>query len=158
MLFASLLWAHLTFCHFPPFPQADCALSGADSQVGGLVYILGSRGPLQWTLLWDWEFLPLPLPPPVFTDRGFEALIFPCWSPGLWGLSRSLVVPPGLSACKCGISWSITTTSPSLVSQLPPCYAPSPPWLPVSAPPTSVDDCFFFNSLVVGFPYSLIFW
>ena len=30
-------------------------------------------------------------------------------------------------------------------------------WLPVSAPPTSLDECFFFISLVVGLPYSLIF-
>ena len=32
------------------------------------------------------------------------------------------------------------------------------PWLPVSAPPTGLDECFFFNSLVVGLLYSLIFW
>ena len=32
-----------------------------------------------------------------------------------------------------------------------------PPWLPVSAPPTGLDECFFFISLVVGLPYSLIF-
>ena len=30
--------------------------------------------------------------------------------------------------------------------------------LRVSAPPTSLDGCFFFNSLVVRLPYSLIFW
>ena len=29
--------------------------------------------------------------------------------------------------------------------------------LPVSAPPTSLDECFFFNSLVVRLPYSSIF-
>ena len=29
--------------------------------------------------------------------------------------------------------------------------------LPVPTPPTSLDEC-FFNSLVVGLPYSLIFW
>ena len=44
---------------------------------------------------------------------------------------------------------------------------PSPPaaalprvlstWLPISAPPTGLDECFFFNSLVVGLPYSSIF-
>ena len=44
---------------------------------------------------------------------------------------------------------------------------PSPPaaalprvlsaWLPISAPPTGLDECFFFNSLVVGLSYSLIF-
>ena len=31
-------------------------------------------------------------------------------------------------------------------------------WLPVSSPPTGLDECVFFNSLVVGLPYSLIFW
>ena len=30
-------------------------------------------------------------------------------------------------------------------------------WLPVSTPPTNLDECFFFISLVVGLPYSLIF-
>ena len=30
-------------------------------------------------------------------------------------------------------------------------------WLPVSAPPTGLDECVFFNSLVVGLPYSSIF-
>ena len=29
--------------------------------------------------------------------------------------------------------------------------------LPVSTTPTGLDECVFFNSLVVGFPYSLIF-
>ena len=39
------------------------------------------------------------------------------------------------------------------------CLVTSPlcPWLPVSAPPTGLDECFFFNSLVVRLPYSLIF-
>ena len=30
--------------------------------------------------------------------------------------------------------------------------------LPFSAPPTSLDECFFFNSLVVRLPYSSMFW
>ena len=30
--------------------------------------------------------------------------------------------------------------------------------LPISTPPTGLNECFFFNSLVVGVPYSLIFW
>ena len=30
-------------------------------------------------------------------------------------------------------------------------------WLPVSSPPTGLDECFFFNSLVYGLPYSSIF-
>ena len=47
---------------------------------------------------------------------------------------------------------------PPLVLQPPPCCESSPPQLPVSAPPTSLDDCFFFNSLVVRLPFSSIFW
>ena len=31
-------------------------------------------------------------------------------------------------------------------------------WLPISAPPTSLDECFYVNFLVVRLPYSLIFW
>ena len=30
-------------------------------------------------------------------------------------------------------------------------------WLPASTHPTSLDECFLFNSLLVGLPYSLIF-
>ena len=45
----------------------------------------------------------------------------------------------------------------SPLHQLLPCSESSPPQLPVSAPPTSLDEC-FFNSLVVRFSYSSIFW
>ena len=44
------------------------------------------------------------------------------------------------------------------VHQPPPCCESSLPQLPISAPPTSTDECFFFNSLVIRLPYSLIFW
>ena len=43
------------------------------------------------------------------------------------------------------------------VHQPPLCCESSPPRLPVCAPPTSLDECFFFISLVVWLPYSLIF-
>ena len=42
-----------------------------------------------------------------------------------------------------------------------PYHLSSQPQLPVLAPPTHLDKCFFFNSLVVGLPYSSIlcqFW
>ena len=35
---------------------------------------------------------------------------------------------------------------------------PSPPQLPISAPTTGLEECFFFNSSVVGLPYSSILW
>ena len=60
-----------------PLPTSKLGPSGADSQVGGFVYVLGPHGSLQWTLLWVWEFLPLLQPLQVFSVRGFEAL-FPC--------------------------------------------------------------------------------
>ena len=38
------------------------------------------------------------------------------------------------------------------VLQLPPCHESSLLRLPVSTPPTGLDGCFFFKSLVVGLP------
>ena len=46
---------------------------------------------------------------------------------------------------------------PRWVRQSPPCHESSPSLLPVSAPPTGLNECFFFISLVVGLPYSSIF-
>ena len=135
-----LLSTHPAFSHFPPFPQVDCALSGTDSQVGGFVHILGPHRPLQWTLLSDWQFVPPLQPPEIFTAKRFEALVSPRWNPGSVGLSLfPVVVPPGLSKRESG------TTPPAA-------------WLPISAPPTSLDEFGFFNSLVVGLPYSLTSW
>ena len=63
-----------SFQSLPPLPTSKFGPSGADSQAGGFVYILGPWGSLLWTVLWGWEFL-LPLQPPwVFSVRGFEAL------------------------------------------------------------------------------------
>ena len=46
---------------------------------------------------------------------------------------------------------------PCWVHQLPPCCESSLPCLPIPAPPTGLDGCFFFISLVVRLPYSSIF-
>ena len=73
-------------------------------------------------------------------------LYFPHWNPGLCILSHSSVVPPGLSAHECGTA-SHRLTHPVLHPL--PCRVSSPPLLPASAPPTGLDECFFFNSLVV---------
>ena len=98
-------------------------------------------------------------PTGVFTQR-FEAL-FPrtgamgcvvCFAP-LQFLPVYLCVPPGLSMCECGATGSI---SHHLVGSTSRCTS-SPPQLPISAPPTGLDECFFFISLVVRLPYSLIF-
>ena len=87
------------------------------------------------------------------------------WNSGLHGLFCSPVVPPSLSTHECGTTRS---TIRCFAGSASPCLAhPGPPAtispqflsarLPVSAPPTGLDECVFFNSLVVGLPYSLIF-
>ena len=67
--------AHLlaSFQSFPLLPTRKLGPPTADSLVSGFVYILRTRGSLQVTLLWGWEFLPLLQPPQIFTNRGFEA-------------------------------------------------------------------------------------
>ena len=80
------------------------------------------------------------------------------------GLLRSPAIPPGLSLRECAAAGSascytacpIHSPPPHWVCQLLPCRKSSPPRLPVSAPPSSLDECFFI-SLVVGLPYSSIF-
>ena len=93
---------------------------------------------------------------------------------------QSEVLRLNFSALEPWVVWSVLLPSCSsqficmqmwdcLVCQLPPCLlgpsaaalpclTSSPPQLPVSAPPTSLHECFFFNSLVAGLQCSLIFW
>ena len=68
-----------------------------------------------------------------------------------------LVYPPGLSHANVGLLSLPAVTSPvqSASCHLAVCLLCL---LHVTAPPTSLDQCFFFNSLVVGLPHSLIFW
>ena len=100
--------------------------------------------------------------PQVFSVRGFISLcLFPkpwrtlgfavCLTPQLFLLAYlhtnvGQPVPPP------------TASLPLVLLQPAPCHESSPPWLPISTPPTSMDEYFFFNSLAVGCPYSLIFW
>ena len=55
--FAQLL---VGFQSLPPLPTSKLGPSGVDYWVGGFVYILGTCGSLQWTLLCGWKFLLLP--------------------------------------------------------------------------------------------------
>ena len=66
------------------------------------------------------------------------------------------------------VAWSVSLpscSSPFIRTQMwahplhqqPPCHESSLLWLPVSTPPTSLHECFFFISLVVRLLYSLIF-
>ena len=146
----------------PLLPTSKLGPSGVDSQVGGFVYILGRHEPLQWTLLWGWEFLPLLQPSKVFTVKGFEAL-FPALEPWVaWSVS--------LPSCS---SWFICTQMQDHpVLQLLPCCESSPTcclslpllqvWMDVSSLTTWLSDfhtgwfsgsscCFLFLNLLSFF-------
>ena len=94
------------------------------------------------------EFLPLlPQPPQVFSISGLR-LYFPVLAPWIvcvtGSASCSLACPAPQSTTSLGLS---ATVLPQVLSTR----------LPVSTPPTGLDECFFFISLVVGLPYSSIF-
>ena len=142
-----LLSSRPTFRHYPMLPESRlCPLSccpGADSWVGGFVYVLGSCGPLQGTVLIDWEFIPPPQPPQALTARGSEALSAWHWNPGLHGLSHSwwllsvyLHINVGPSALPASVLPAQSSSHCLAVQPLHPA-CPSPPilsvWMNVSS-------------------------
>ena len=103
-------------------------------------------------------------PPP---PRGLR-LYFPALDAGALGCAVCLAPPPVLPVYLCAnvVPWGLPAAAwpspvhnltPRWVRQLLPCHKSSPPPLPVSTPPTGLDERFFFISLVVRLPYSLIF-
>ena len=141
-----LAWLLTCFQSLPPLPTNKLGPSGSDSRVG--VYILGPSGSLQQTLLWGWEFLLTPQPPHVFSVRGFEAL-FSC--------VRNL----GCTVCLAPQLFLLAYLHVNMGPHNPPGAAL--PWVLFSLPAPLCPSywsgwIFFFNSLVVGLPYSLIFW
>ena len=152
-----LLQLSVSFQSLLLLPLIKLGPSGADFRVGGFVYVLGPCGSLQQTLLWGWEFLLLPQPSQVFSVRGFEAL-FPmleswvAWSILLPSCSYWFIC---LQMLDCPLHQPLLflprSSSLCLVVRV------LSAQLPVSTPPTGLDECFFFNSLVVRLPYSLIF-
>ena len=89
----------------------------------------------------------------MFSISGLR-LYFPALEP--W-VSRSVSLPSCSSQFVCTQMWDHP------LHQLLPCWPATtlPPvlsaWLPVSTHPTRLDECVFFNSLVVGLPFSSIF-
>ena len=113
------------------------------------MYILGPHGSL------DLDFFLLLQPPQVFSVRGFEALFlcigtlrYVVWlAPQL-----SLLVYPHANVGPPATALPAPSSSHCLA------VCPFHPSCPSPPPPTSLDECFFFNSLVVRLPYSSIFW
>ena len=139
------------FQSLPLLPTIKLGPSSAVSRVGGLVHALGPVGLSNKLSCEAGSFSCCRLNP----HRRFGVL-FPC--AGTLGCAVCLipqlfllvylhteVEPPTLPAA----------ALPALVLQLPQQVLSTR--IPISAPPTSLCECFFFNSLVVRLPYSSIF-
>ena len=94
-----------SFQSLPPLPTIKLHHSGADSCVGGLVYVLELCGSLQQTLLRMGVSLAAASTPTVFSIRGLR-LYLPRLEPRVAGLSCSPIVPPSLSTWECGTARS----------------------------------------------------
>ena len=146
MPLASLLYSCPTFCHFPQYLQANCPFGCRC--VGGWACVCIR---IPWASPMDspvrMEVSLTTATPTGFTPRVFESF-FPCTGTvdAQVCLAPQLFLPAYLHA-----------NVGNLVCQLPHCHESSSPWLPISAPPTSLYECFFFNSLVFGLPSILIF-
>ena len=93
----------------------------------------------------------------IFTARDFETLVSCTGTLGCTVcLTPQLFLPVYLHV-NVGPPCLPATTLPTPVLQLLPCCESSAQ-LPISAPPTGLDECFLFNSLVIGLPYSSVVW
>ena len=132
-----------TFCHFPLFPQAVCALSDADF-AGGWVCV-------DFRILWGSPIKspvrlgvsPITIPTDVFTAWGFESLVSHAET---LGFRVHLILPLFPWAClstKVGLAVQSSSRCPA---SCPLCSAaPLRPFY-------HLVEC-FFNSLVVGLPW-----
>ena len=147
-----LLSSQLAFSHFLCYPQANWALLVLIPGWVGLCMFEDPVG-LSNELSCEAGSFSCHLNRHRFFQSEVLRLYFPVVEPWVvW----SLLVP---WLPRSYFSWFICTQIwDCLVHQLLPCHKSSSPWLPVFAPPTSVDEGFFFNSLVVRLPYSSIFW
>ena len=146
------------FIHFPYVTGALLAIAlMVILKVGGFSYILSPWGPLK-ALSWETKSLFCCPTPHLFLQAEVMKLYSSCWNSELYSLAWGWdhLIPCYCSwflstTCECGTTHSTTVASPyHSVTSL--------PQLCNSAPLTHLDEYGFFKSLVVGFPYSLIFW
>ena len=124
-----LAWLSASFQSLPLWPTSQLGPSGADSQVGGYMYVLGPCGSLQQTHV-RLRVSPSAATPTGFYSQRFWGFISLRQNPGLCSLSRSPIVPPGLSNTNVGL--------PHLVCQSPPC---PPGLLPAALPHHLCPGC-----------------
>ena len=149
-----LLGSWMAFSHFFYYPQANWALLVLNPRWVGLCTFQDPVGLSNEVSCEAGSFSCCFNPHRFFSVRGFEAL-FPC--NGTLSCVIYLILQLFfLVYLHENVGWLslLATASPALVLQPPPCHKSSASMLPVSTPPTGVDECFFFNSLVVGIPYS----
>ena len=125
----------------PPLPTSKLGPSGADS---GWVVLCTFEAPvgLSKKLSCEAGNFSYCLNSHRFYQSEVLKLYSRCWTPGLHGLSHSPFVPPGLSACKRGTTWSASCHLSWSSSHTLLCILSTR--LPISAPPTGLDECFFF--------------
>ena len=150
-------WLLPQFQSLPLLPTSKLGPSGTDSRAVGLVYVL--------TLWVSPTYFPVRLrvsptatTPTRFCSQRFWGFSLLGWHPGLLSLC---LLPSCSSPCICTWMWDLPVCQllpHLLLHQLSPCLTSSPSHLLASAPPTSLDECFFFNSLVVRLPRHSIFW
>ena len=128
---------------------------GADSWVGGLVYILDLVGPSSGLSCETGSFSHL-----SNAHRFLQPEVLRLYFPTLKPWVTQLVSLPSSSQFIHMRMWNHPVCQ---LLPCPPCSptthhlaVSSPPQVRVSTPPTSLDECFFLT-LVVGFPHSLIF-
>ena len=174
-----LLSSLVAFSHFPRYPQAKWALLVLIPVWVGLCTFWDPMG-LSNELSCDaGSFFRCRLKTQGVFNQWFEALFPHAGALELRSLFRSAFVPPVLSARECGTagsashhlagssssslpdSCSLDHPAPQSTTSLVPPATILPGVLStklrISSPPTRLDECFCFISLVVGLPYSLIF-
>ena len=149
---------------FHPLPIYDwrsfSCYPGVESQSGWVCIYFKTLGPFKPSSLRIWQCLPPSPPLLLFTARIYGYLSSWSWNPGLCGLARGWdhLFPRYPSRFlsttgECGTAQPIWP--PPLLTPLH--FLASPPHLCVSIPPSHLGECGFFKSLVVRFPYNLIF-
>ena len=125
-----LSWLLASFQSLPPLPTSKLGPSGAASRVGGCVcvcsrtlWVCPTSSPVRLGV----SPTAASTPTGVFSQR-FGGFIFLSQNPGLHGLSCFPVVPPGLSACKCGTACSASCrlARPSPLAATLPCVLSTP--------------------------------